>query len=92
MVDLYNEYSNNPTLMKYVDVCIGNEEDAEKAKQKMEQAAESGMAYFSENRSQYTKKCFSNHIPCRSSRFTFNSFYIKTFSFSRNDTHKNPLS
>ena len=33
----------------------GNEEDAQNAKEKMQQAAESGMAYFSENRSQYTK-------------------------------------
>ena len=33
----------------------GNEEDAAKAKEKLEQAADSGMAYFSENRSQYTK-------------------------------------
>ena len=33
----------------------GNEEDAEKAKEKIQQAAESGMAYLSENRSQYTK-------------------------------------
>lgn len=33
----------------------GNEEDAEKAKEKLEQAAESGMAYMSENRSKYTQ-------------------------------------
>lgn len=33
----------------------GNEEDAEKAKQQLEQAAESGMAYLSENRSRYTQ-------------------------------------
>ena len=33
----------------------GNEDDAEKAKEKLEQAAESGMAYMSENRTKYTK-------------------------------------
>lgn len=33
----------------------GNEEDAEKAKEKFEQAQESGFAYLSENRSKYTK-------------------------------------
>jgi len=33
----------------------GNEEDAEKAKEKMEQAVDSGFAYLSENRSKYTK-------------------------------------
>ena len=33
----------------------GNEEEDKKAKERMENAAESGMAYFSENRSKYTK-------------------------------------
>ena len=33
----------------------GNEEDAQKAKEQMEKAAESGFAYMSENRSEYTK-------------------------------------
>ena len=33
----------------------GNEEDAEKAKEKLDQAVDSGMAYLSENRSEYTK-------------------------------------
>ena len=33
----------------------GSEEDAEKAKEKLEQAADSGFAYLSENRSKYTK-------------------------------------
>jgi len=33
----------------------GNEEDAQKAKEKMENAVDSGFAYFSENRSTYTK-------------------------------------
>lgn len=33
----------------------GNEEDSEKAKEKLNQAAESGMAFFSENRTKYTK-------------------------------------
>lgn len=33
----------------------GSEEDAEKAKERMEQAAESGFAYASENRSKYTQ-------------------------------------
>ena len=33
----------------------GNEEDAEKAKEKIQQAADSGMAYFSENKTQYSK-------------------------------------
>ena len=33
----------------------GNDEDAEKAKEKMEQAVESSFAYMSENRSEYTK-------------------------------------
>jgi len=33
----------------------GNEEDAEKAKEKMEQAVDSGFAYLSENRSKYTQ-------------------------------------
>ena len=33
----------------------GNEADAEAAKEKLEQAADSGFAYLSENRSEYTK-------------------------------------
>ena len=33
----------------------GNEEDAQKAKEAMEQAADSGLAYISENRSRYTQ-------------------------------------
>ena len=33
----------------------GNEEDAQKAKEQMEQAANSGFAYMSENRTEYTK-------------------------------------
>ena len=41
----------------------GNEEDAEKAKEKMEQAAESGFVYLSENRSKYTK--IANEVEAR---------------------------
>ena len=33
----------------------GNEEDSQKAKEKLEQAADSGFAYLSENRTKYTK-------------------------------------